>query len=99
MADALTTEELRAQEAVRGQGLCGAVGHGRVCIRFPHTGPHGFEPEPAAYQVISEALAAPSLLDDPATARVSPEERRANTASVVYWALFDAGLLRDDGGV
>lgn len=50
---------------------------------------------PQAFQVILEALAAPSLLDDPATARVSPDERRHQQASVIHWALFDAGLLRE----
>lgn len=44
-------------------------------------------------KVIREALAAPLLQDDPASARLPAAERLANRASAIYWALFDAGLL------
>lgn len=46
-----------------------------------------------ALTVIREALAAPHLQDDPASAALSARERLENRASVIYWALFDAGLL------
>jgi hypothetical protein len=49
----------------------------------------------SAVAVIREALGAPSLQDDPASAAVSPRERLENRASTIYWALFDAGLLHE----
>ena len=52
-------------------------------------------PTPDPLAVIREALAAPTLLEDPATARVSPAEMLEHRASVIYWALFDAGLLTE----